>query len=345
MSSSALRLPSSPLPPLPVTPTAEVWAEMSPAARERFIAEAGAALMAHQEAMGEGSPHGRAKARAWRLLDDFFFRSHRLAYLNSELPVLYPGEEVFCPDLLVVLGVIDPGEVDTRMCWSVMEEGRGLDLVLEIVHRGDRRKDLVDNVTRFARLGIEEYFVYDRGRQRILGWRQVKYGAREYQAITPLGGRLASKVLGLELTLVDGRLRFLRDGSPVLGDGELLDQANILIDQAVSRSAEIESQLEGEVNARQAAEAARVAAESQVSEAAAARLAAEARASEEAAARLAAESRASEEAAARLAAESRALEAAAARLAAESRASEEAAARQALEARLAALEARLRSEA
>ena len=56
MSSSALRLPSSPLPPLPVTPTAEVWAEMSPAARERFIAEAGAALMAHQEAMGEGSP-------------------------------------------------------------------------------------------------------------------------------------------------------------------------------------------------------------------------------------------------------------------------------------------------
>jgi fused signal recognition particle receptor len=187
----------------------------------------------------------------------------------------------------------------------------------------------------------------------------VKYGAREYQAITPLGGRLASKVLGLELTLVDGRLRFLRDGSPVLGDGELLDQANILIDQAVSRSAEIESQLEGEVNARQAAEAARVAAESQVSEAAAARLAAEARASEEAAARLAAEaraseeaaarlaaeSRASEEAAARLAAESRALEAAAARLAAESRASEEAAARQAVEARLAALEARLRSEA
>ena len=73
---------------------------MSPAARERIVGEASAALAAQQEAMGEGSPHGRAKARAWRLLGDFFFRSHRLAYLNSELPVLYPGEEVFCPDLL-----------------------------------------------------------------------------------------------------------------------------------------------------------------------------------------------------------------------------------------------------
>ena len=276
MSTAPLRRAPA-LPPLPTTPSTEAWRLMTPAERERFVAEASAALTAHQEAMGEGSPHGRAKARAWRLLSDFFHRSHRLAYLNSELPVLYPGEEVFCPDLLVVLGVVDPGDVDTRMCWSVTEEGRGLDFVLEIVHRGDRRKDLVDNVERFARLGIEEYFVYDRGRQLLFGWSLPDRSARRYESIPRRGGGLQSAVLGLELVIAEGRLRFLRDSSPVLGDGELLDRANTLLDQNYERIAEMEAKVEAEAAARAAEAAARAVAEERLAAEAVARALLEAR--------------------------------------------------------------------
>jgi Uma2 family endonuclease len=53
----------------------------------------------------------------------------------------------------------------------VAEEQRGLDFVLEVLHLGNRKKDLVDNVERYARLRIPEYFVYDRARQQILGYR------------------------------------------------------------------------------------------------------------------------------------------------------------------------------
>ena len=279
------------LPPLPTTPSTEAWRLMTPAERDRFVAEASAALTAHQEAMGEGSPHSRAKARAWRLLGDFFHRSHRLAYLNSELPVLYPGEEVFCPDLLVVLGVVDPGDVDTRMCWSVTEEGRGLDFVLEIVHRGDRRKDLVDNVERFARLGIEEYFVYDRGRQLLFGWSLPDRSARHYVPIPYRGGGLPSAVLGLVLVINEGRLRFVRDGTPIMGDGELLDQANALLDQNYERMAEMEAKVEAEAEARAAAEE-RLAAEATARAAeATARAAAEERLAAEATARAVLEAR------------------------------------------------------
>ncbi len=52
----------------------------------------------------------------------------------------------------------------------MVAEGRGPDFILEVLHLGDRKKDLVKNVERYARLGVEEYFVYDRsgcrGRRR-----------------------------------------------------------------------------------------------------------------------------------------------------------------------------------
>ena len=68
-----------------------------------------------------------------------------------------------------MLDVVEP-EDDQRMAWVVADEGKGLDLVLEVLHKGDRDKDLVENVERYARLGIPEYFVYDRARQQIHGY-------------------------------------------------------------------------------------------------------------------------------------------------------------------------------
>src|SRR5206468_6940193 len=64
---------------------------------------------------------------------------------------------------------------------DLADEGKGLDFVLEVLHRGDRKKDLVENVERYARLRIPEYFIYDRARQQINGYRLA--GAKRYQRI------------------------------------------------------------------------------------------------------------------------------------------------------------------
>ncbi len=43
----------------------------------------------------------------------------------------------------------------------------------------------MDNVERYARLGIPEYFVYDRKRQDLRGYRLPSPEARRYQRIVP----------------------------------------------------------------------------------------------------------------------------------------------------------------
>ena len=75
------------------------------------------------------------------------------------------------------------------MSWVVLDEGKALDLAIEIVHSGDRNKDLISNVARYARLGIPEYFVYDQRRQRLYGFSLPASGQLRYESITPSGGR------------------------------------------------------------------------------------------------------------------------------------------------------------
>src|SRR5262245_58581776 len=129
---------------LPVGPTVEAWRAMAPAERERFLLEVLDALSDPQSAMSEGRPHKKIKTRALDMLGLHFKAMGRIVYLAEEMAVVYPGEEVFAPDLLAVVGVEEPEE-DERMAWVVADEGKGLDVVLEIVHRGDRDKDLVQN--------------------------------------------------------------------------------------------------------------------------------------------------------------------------------------------------------
>ncbi len=235
---------------LPTAPTAEVWASMSESERERFVLDAMAALQTHQEAMSEGSPHFRAKVSARQILSDWFARMGRKIYLGCELAVHYPGEPVFAPDLIAVLDVEDPGDEDTRMAWVVAQEGRGLDLVLEVVHQGDRQKDLADNVLTYARLGIPEYFIYDRLRQRALGYRLPFVGAGRYQPVAPRGGVLESKVLGLELGVFAGALRFFHNGAELPETRDLLARVTALVDDLERRAVEAERRAAEEAEAR-----------------------------------------------------------------------------------------------
>lgn len=192
---------------------------MTPKEREQFLLEVLQALSDPLIVMSEGRPHKKAKTRALDMLGLHFRAMGRRIYLAEEMAVVYPGAETFSPDLLAVLDVEEP-EDDQRMAWVVADENKGLDWVLEVLWAGDRKKDLVENVERYAALGIPEYFVYDRARQRIFAYRLGS--AKRYQPILAQGGLYHSAVLGLDLGIVEGSLRFYQ------GTAELYDTAHLI---------------------------------------------------------------------------------------------------------------------
>lgn len=188
----------------------------------------------------EGDPHRIPKSKALEALGEFFRRMKRRVYLSSELPVYYPEERVFAPDILAVLDV-EPGERDR---WVVSAEGRGLDFVLEVAVRGDTKKDLVSNVHRYARLGIPEYFAYEPLTPRLSGFRLERPGT--YAPIVPQGGRWASNVLGLELGIEARRIRFFSGTAPLPEADELISSLSRMLDDIVQREQRLIAELEEE---------------------------------------------------------------------------------------------------
>jgi hypothetical protein len=148
----------------PRAPPQSVWDALDETARMRVVSS----LPSDVERAGppEGDQLRLPKNRALEALGEYFRRIRRRIYLSAELPVYYPNEPMFAPDLLAVKDV-EPHE---RASWVVSQETRGLDFVLEIDVSGSAKKDLELNVERFARLGIPEYFAFDPIRRRLLGW-------------------------------------------------------------------------------------------------------------------------------------------------------------------------------
>jgi Uma2 family endonuclease len=226
--------------PLPTVPTVEAWRAMTPDERMRFQVEVNTALTAAAELMSEGVPHKRAKSRSIDALGLHFRTIGRAIYLAEELSVLYPGEKPFDPDILAVLDVEQP-EDDERMAWVVADEGKGLDLVIEVLHRGNRDKDLVENVERYARLGISEYFVYDRARQQVHGFRLPAPDARRYQRLMPQLGHLRSVVLGLDLAVLGNTLRFLAGEAPLPVSADLISRLQGIVESLETKAEHAES--------------------------------------------------------------------------------------------------------
>lgn len=227
----------------PIAPTLDEWRAMAPAERERFLEEVLDSLSDPKEAMSEGRPHKRAKSRALDELTLHFSKMGRAIYLADEMAVLYPGQESFSPDILAVLDVPQP-EDDERMAWVVADEGKGLDLVIEVLHHGNRDKDLNRNVAWYAALGIPEYFVYDRLRQRVVAYRLPSVGARVYQEIRPRLGRYASQVLGLDLAIVGGHLRFFTSHAELIGSTALIVRLSGMMDDVDARADKAETRAE-----------------------------------------------------------------------------------------------------
>jgi Uma2 family endonuclease len=209
----------------PRAPPADVWDALSEPERQHILDELPSEFPVDEAHPPEGDEHRHAKEMATDALSSFFERTGRRIYVSAELPVYYPGERMFAPDVLAVADV----EVHPRKHWAVSHEGKGLDFVLEILVSGRRRKDLVDNPARYARLGIPEYFVLDLGKQALRGWR-LEGESGKYLPMLPSRGVLPSRVLGLELGLEEGKLRFFYGLAPVPQARELIAR----LDQAVA---------------------------------------------------------------------------------------------------------------
>lgn len=236
----------------PRAPSQLEWDRLSAEERERVV-QSLPDLVPVEIAGPEGDPHREAKASALDALGRFFQRIGRRIYLSSELAVYYPGEPRFVPDLLAVLDV-EPHE---RMKWVVAAEGRGLDFVLEVHVSGDAAKDHEKNVTRYAALGIPEYFIFDRGRSRLAGYRLPDASARAYAAVLPQAGRFASHVLGLDLTVVGTRLRFFHGTAPLEVADELIGRLACMVDDLLAKKDDAERLLQAERAAKEAERAAK----------------------------------------------------------------------------------------
>ena len=240
----------------PRAPTTEQWARMSPEERRRVVD-----ALPIDGPIGleppEGDFHWKAKARTRDTLDDFFRRIGRRIYISSELAVYYPGEPRFSPDVIAVLDV----EHRDRTRWAVEEEGKGIDLAIEVHYSGDWVKDHDANVARYARLGIHEYFLFDRRRLKLHGFRLPPADAawpgkpRSYRPILPQSGLFSSQVLGLDLTIEGTKLRFFYGMAPVPEAEELVSKLQSMVDDLLARTEDAEQ--------RAAAEAERAAAEAQ----------------------------------------------------------------------------------
>lgn len=223
--------------------------------RDAFCQEVIDALNSAPEAMSEGRPHRRAASAALDALWLHFKSTGRQIYVADDLAVLYPGEPSFASDLLAVLDVPQPDpDEDERMAWVVADEGKGPDFVLEVLHRGDRHKDLVRNVQTYAALGIQEYFIFDRAHFKLYGYRLPRGGTR-YQELRPRLGRISSQVLGLDLALTDRRLRFFAGMGELVNSDEFIALLSKMMNGVEARAQQAEERAEREAEqARREAE-------------------------------------------------------------------------------------------
>ncbi|WP_437727113.1 Uma2 family endonuclease [Sorangium sp. So ce861] len=225
----------------PRAPPQELWDRMTPEERQRVLDMLPSEFEVSEASPPEGDFHFNPKVAARDALGGYFQRIGRRVYLACELPVYYPAERMFAPDLIAVLDV----EVKERAHWSVSAEGKGVDLALEILWRGKSKKDLEVNVTRYASLGISEYFVFDRRRRQLRGFRLAQGSAR-YQPIVPQEGRLASAVLDLDLGLEQDRLRFFHGQTALPETRELLARLGTMLGDLEARIERTELRLDEE---------------------------------------------------------------------------------------------------
>jgi Uma2 family endonuclease len=186
------------------------------------------------------------------------FQERADVYVAGNMFIYYEEgnpEAVVAPDVFVVLGTTKRD----RASYMLWEEPKGPDFVLEITSRSTRTKDQGPKRGTYAFLGVREYFQYDPTHDYLVPALQgARLVAGSYQALLPTilpDGTLVlhSEVLGLDVRLEEGTLRFYDPGTgqKLLSHAEI-EQALRAVEQA---RREAEARAGREEAARQAAEA------------------------------------------------------------------------------------------
>ncbi len=182
-----------------------------------------------------------------QMLDDYF--QERLdVHVSGNLMVYYEKgnpQKWLSPDVFVVFGI----EKKKREIYQLWEEGKGPDFVLEVSSKKTFRTDLNKKKRLYAQVfEVSEYFLYDPNHQYLnpplQGYRLMEGG---YVEILPVGGRLPSRVLGLELGLKpDGELGLYnpQTNAWLLPPEERAEQAEARAEQAETRVEQAEVRAE-----------------------------------------------------------------------------------------------------
>ena len=221
----------------PRAPSQAEWDALSEEGRQALRARLGP-MPDHEALPPEGDWHIDAVRAAEDALDGHFHKRGRGVYIGRGLTVYYANERRFAPDLFVVLDV----PVHKRTVWIVNDEKRGLDFVMEVHYGGRRKKDAEENVVRYARLGISEYFMFDARRMSLFGWRLANPTDRTYTRIIPQNGRWAVQTLGLELGVRDGLPRWFDGLGLVPVVRELNTELSTALNDALERAQQAETE-------------------------------------------------------------------------------------------------------
>ncbi len=142
--------------------------------------------------------------------DDVLIAQELLVYFDGERPSRASARRV-SPDLLVAFGM---GKPRARASFTVWEEGRAPDFVLEILSEATWKRDVGEKVGLYEAMGVREYFLFDphgRAEPRLQGWayRDLSGGTARHPRRTrrrlpsvplPAGMRgIHSEALGLTL--------------------------------------------------------------------------------------------------------------------------------------------------
>ncbi len=221
----------------PRAPPSEIWAKLTPRQRAEVVDTLPSEFPPNEATPPEGDRHLDAFTEPRDALRRWYRGRGRDIYVAGNLPIYYPGERMFSPDLIAV----DGAEQRPRDSWIVDNEGgKGLDVAIEIVVRGDRKKDLERNLERYARLGIPEYYLFDRHRMTLAAW---ELDTGRYQRRVAQGGSFHSTVLGLDLWVDGERLRFSVGDAAVPFADELIDRETRLSMEAQARVEGLEAEL------------------------------------------------------------------------------------------------------
>lgn len=142
------------------------------------------------------------------------FRGRPDVHVRGDMLIYYERwdrSKSVVPDIFVVRGV---GSV-SRRSYKIWEEGKPPDFVMEIASPSTKKNDRVDKHRIYAKLGVGEFWRFDPTGETFrppLAGRQLRgaqLGPRGYEPLRPNGpDSIRSEVLGLDVRVVDGDLRF-----------------------------------------------------------------------------------------------------------------------------------------